>query len=457
MRFSDEMLMAYADGELDLVARAEIEAAMAKDPAVARAVERHRRLAGKVRVAYDGVLEEPVPAELAALVADPGDARVVELAARGSAPDCSRPLAVAGLDGDRGARCCSACFVGLLLSAGRPAPYGETGRGLVARGELAEEARDRDLPRRRGRSNVHIGVSFRSRDGEFCRSFTYEHEAPLAGLACRHGEDWKIRVLAEAPAIVRRIAHGSVDADGRAAGRGCLDRRRAARRARRKKKRARPAGAERARVSPLGDNARQVFEDRWMNAHFSVPPHACARGSLAFAAARRSGGSGGSTVHRLPHRRQATPASAASTAGVAAANPLAVDAGLEILAAGGSASRCGRRDPGDAGAGGTAELRRRRRRLHALLRCGDEKDHRFRRPRGRAEGASAGMFLDDKGEPLSYGDAVLSGARPACPVRSRCWAPCTRATARCPGRSCSNPRSARLKAASPCRSAWRVS
>ena len=42
MRFSDEMLMAYADGELDLVARAEIEAAMAKDPAVARAVERHR-------------------------------------------------------------------------------------------------------------------------------------------------------------------------------------------------------------------------------------------------------------------------------------------------------------------------------------------------------------------------------------------------------------------------------
>src|SRR6185503_4414002 len=81
MRFSDEMLMAYADGELDLVARAEIEAAMAQDPAIARAVERHRAIAGKLRTAYDSVLEEPVPAELAALAADPENARVVELAA----------------------------------------------------------------------------------------------------------------------------------------------------------------------------------------------------------------------------------------------------------------------------------------------------------------------------------------------------------------------------------------
>jgi anti-sigma factor RsiW len=81
-KFSDEMLMAYADGELDLVARAEIEAAIARDPEVARAVERHRALADHVHTAYDGVLEEPVPDRLAALVAPSGGAPVADLSAR---------------------------------------------------------------------------------------------------------------------------------------------------------------------------------------------------------------------------------------------------------------------------------------------------------------------------------------------------------------------------------------
>ena len=82
MRFPDETLMAYADGELDLAARAEIDAAVANDPEVARAVERHRLMATQVRATYDGVLEEPVPERLASLVAGPGSAVVVDLAAR---------------------------------------------------------------------------------------------------------------------------------------------------------------------------------------------------------------------------------------------------------------------------------------------------------------------------------------------------------------------------------------
>lgn len=204
MRFSDEMLMAYADGELDLVARAEIEAAMANDPAVARAVERHRMLAGKVRVAYDGVLEEPVPAELVALVVDPQDTRVVELAAARGA----RRIAVGRWQlpawAAIAASVLAGVFVGLLLFRTSSAPYEVTDRGLIARGELAEGLATQ-LASAPGRSNVHIGVSFRSRDGDYCRSFTYEHLAPLAGLACRHGEDWKVRVLAEAPSSTSEL------------------------------------------------------------------------------------------------------------------------------------------------------------------------------------------------------------------------------------------------------------
>ncbi len=92
MKFSDEMLMAYADGELDLVARAEIEAAMARDPEVARAVERHRATAAQIRGAYDGVLAEPVPRRLAALVVGHGRRADRPTSPRDAAPRGSRSV-----------------------------------------------------------------------------------------------------------------------------------------------------------------------------------------------------------------------------------------------------------------------------------------------------------------------------------------------------------------------------
>ena len=41
MKLPDEMLKAYYDSELDLVARAEIGAAIARDPGLARIAENH--------------------------------------------------------------------------------------------------------------------------------------------------------------------------------------------------------------------------------------------------------------------------------------------------------------------------------------------------------------------------------------------------------------------------------
>ena len=82
MKYSDEILMAFADGELDGTMRAEIEAAMATDPALARAVERHRALAAHIRARYEGVAVEPVPDRIAALVSAPESAPVADLAAR---------------------------------------------------------------------------------------------------------------------------------------------------------------------------------------------------------------------------------------------------------------------------------------------------------------------------------------------------------------------------------------
>ncbi|QNA89169.1 hypothetical protein G4G28_13095 [Massilia sp. Dwa41.01b] len=64
MNFSDEILMAYADGELAEPERSAVERALREDPAVAAAVERHRALRADVFAAFAGVLDEPVPERL---------------------------------------------------------------------------------------------------------------------------------------------------------------------------------------------------------------------------------------------------------------------------------------------------------------------------------------------------------------------------------------------------------
>lgn len=198
MKFSDETLMAYADGELDSAVRAEIEAAMARDPAVARAVERHRALAARVRGAYDDVLAEPVPARLASLVAG-SDSTVTDLATRRRAKGAaagSRPLpgwiALA-------ASVALGLFAGLFLARSPRAPFAEADGALIAHGAL-DSTLSAGLASAPGTGEVRIGISFRSRDGSYCRTFAMQGEAPLAGLACRHGDAWRLEVLAAAAA-----------------------------------------------------------------------------------------------------------------------------------------------------------------------------------------------------------------------------------------------------------------
>jgi len=200
MKFSDEMLMAYADGELDLVVRAEIEAAMARDPKVAEAVERHRALAARVQSAYAGVLEEPVPERLTGLGARSGAAPIVELASARAARD------VRAMPGGwqlpqwaaLAASVVVGLFVGMLLMRGPALPYEETATGLVARGEL-DEALTSQLASAAGHPDIRVGMSFLDRSGDYCRTFHMHRNASLAGLACRSGEEWKLEVLATAP------------------------------------------------------------------------------------------------------------------------------------------------------------------------------------------------------------------------------------------------------------------
>ena len=96
-------------------------------------------------------------------------------------------------------------------------------------------------------------------------------------------------------------------------------------------------------------------------------------------------------------------------AGVAAANPMAVDAGLEILAAGGNAadaavavqSMLGLVEPQSSGLGGGGFL--------LYFDAATKRITAFDGRETAPAAASPGMFLDENGAPLSYRDAVLSG------------------------------------------------
>ena len=195
MKFSDEMLMAYADGELDLVSRAEIEAAMATDPEIARAVERHRELTARVQGAYLSLLEEPLPDNLAALASAP----VVSLAGRRAEP--ARPAAASRPRLPSWAAIAASLAIGLLIgffvTREPAAPWDESGAGLVARGEL-DHALTTQLAGEDGARHARVGISFRDKGGAYCRAFHFQREAPLAGLACRDGGEWRLQVLAAA-------------------------------------------------------------------------------------------------------------------------------------------------------------------------------------------------------------------------------------------------------------------
>ena len=64
MKYDDETLMAFADGELDETLRAEIAAAVERDPELAQRVAGHRALRSRVAGTFGALLDEPAPDRL---------------------------------------------------------------------------------------------------------------------------------------------------------------------------------------------------------------------------------------------------------------------------------------------------------------------------------------------------------------------------------------------------------
>jgi len=202
MNYSDETLMAYADGELAEPQRSEVEAAVRADPALASIVDGHRALRRDVSAAFAGVLDEPVPARLQA----PSTAKVLSFEAARSARARTQAAApVPKRTWPRWAALAATVVVGVLacgvwLDGGKgdgTFVSADAGGRLTARGELAGALSRQLASEAAPGSAVRIGLSFATRDGGYCRSFSV---GAKAGLACRDGESWRVPVLTETAA-----------------------------------------------------------------------------------------------------------------------------------------------------------------------------------------------------------------------------------------------------------------
>jgi hypothetical protein len=204
MAVSEEMIMAYADGELDAAGQAEVEAAMARDPEIAGRIEAHHKLRASIAGAFGAVLADPVPDRLVEAVkgkaAAPQD-NIVELAKFRAKPDAParRPAPRWAQFGAIAATLVVGVMVGRVWLAAPAAPLAvDPGGQLAAQGALAKALNNQLASAGPGKAVV-IGVSFRSNAGQYCRTFQVNQGAGLAGVACRDAQAWAVRMAMASP------------------------------------------------------------------------------------------------------------------------------------------------------------------------------------------------------------------------------------------------------------------
>lgn len=153
----------------------------------------------RMAAAFDDVLKEPVPDRLKALLAEPAPApQVVDLgAARARRQGMNSWAAWGGM--------AATLVLGTVIGTRLAPSVGDGQDRLVATGAIAQ-ALDRQLASA-PTGAVAVQLSFKAKDGRWCRSFS---TAAAAGLACREPDGaWalqQVAAVAAAPSGMRQAA-----------------------------------------------------------------------------------------------------------------------------------------------------------------------------------------------------------------------------------------------------------
>ncbi|UTY56135.1 anti-sigma factor [Massilia sp. erpn] len=201
MSFSDDVLMAYADGELDQATRHAIEEAMQRDAGLAERVARFKLTHAGSSEAAQGRRRQPqhqaIVVQLAAVrarkEASQQAARRARHLWRWSWPVWTAlllTLALGMLAGRYG-------LMWLQTDAVSESVVSREG-GLMAQGKLAAALEHQLMSNAVAAGGVRIGLTFVSVDGLYCRSFIADGNVQdLAGLACKNGGEWRLPLLVQ--------------------------------------------------------------------------------------------------------------------------------------------------------------------------------------------------------------------------------------------------------------------
>jgi hypothetical protein len=200
MKFSEETLMAYVDGEADTAQRAAIEQALAQDPQLAERIARQRGLRNQLAAAFGGVIDEPVPARLTER-AHNAPAGGIVLAGSSRWLGAARRRTQSWSWPEWGALAAS-LLIGVLIS--RPwlstsdtasAQLATVDGKVLAQGELASHLSVGSGGSIDPQSKISLGLSYLAKSGNYCRTFGLPGSNPMAGIACREGAQWRVQAL----------------------------------------------------------------------------------------------------------------------------------------------------------------------------------------------------------------------------------------------------------------------
>tara|TARA_R110001606_G_scaffold202496_11_gene350614 strand:- start:2981 stop:3706 length:726 start_codon:yes stop_codon:yes gene_type:complete len=194
MTFDEATIMAYVDGECDAVTAKRVEKAMATDAGLAGQVSKARALRKKLADFYAPVAEEAVPDRLTAMLTSAAAANVdssftTRKADQENAKQQRRSMGVA-----QWAAMAATLALGVVvgqfgLADGSGSPFAQDGSALIASGPLANALEKQLASAQSDDSDYRIGLTFRAKTGNICRSFTGE---AVSGIGCREGQQWKM-------------------------------------------------------------------------------------------------------------------------------------------------------------------------------------------------------------------------------------------------------------------------
>ncbi len=205
LHLTDEILMAFADGELDEPVAAAVAQVVARDPAVARRIAEFQQSRRLSRSAFDSRLASEVPIELQAAIS----ARIEAHERAGSAgkADPHEPRSVrSGRSFPLMKMAMAACLAAIAVAAGYfMGRQADREAGQIA--QLEDPLVRRELNRLESRHDVELPIgrlrvisTYRLANGTLCREFELQSASRATdAVACRTDE-WNVTFAVSNPA-----------------------------------------------------------------------------------------------------------------------------------------------------------------------------------------------------------------------------------------------------------------